>query len=116
MWAGPKAIAQLRRTSSEPPSVSFVREPTVAKVARAFRVGRYALWKWQVAHRQGEDGALVTKQIPGRPPRLSDRQLMRLVFYLAKGPEAYGFRGQVWTLPRIANVIEREFGVRYTER
>ena len=30
-----------------------------------------------------------------------------------KGPEAYGFRGQVWTLPRIAKVIEREFGVRH---
>jgi len=29
------------------------------------------------------------------------------------GPEAYGFRGQVWTCARIALVIEEEFGVRY---
>jgi transposase len=29
------------------------------------------------------------------------------------GPEAYGFRGQVWTRARIARVIEEEFGVRY---
>jgi len=29
------------------------------------------------------------------------------------GPEAYGFRGQVWTCARIAKVIEWEFGVRY---
>jgi transposase len=29
------------------------------------------------------------------------------------GPEAYGFRGQVWTCARVARVIEEEFGVRY---
>jgi transposase len=38
---------------------------------------------------------------------------MRLILCLSKGPEAYGFRGQVWTVPRIAHVIEREFGVRH---
>ena len=103
------ASAEVKRAA-----LRLLRQGTpVAKVARAFRVSRYALWKWQVAYRQGGDGALTPKRIPGRPPRLSDRQLMRLVFFLAKGPEAYGFRGQVWTLPRIAKVIEREFGVRH---
>ena len=29
------------------------------------------------------------------------------------GAEAYGFRGQVWTCARVAQVIEEEFGVRY---
>ena len=33
--------------------------------------------------------------------------------FLWHGPEAYGFRGQVWTCARIAQVIEEEFGVRY---
>lgn len=95
-------------------ALRLLRQGTpVAKVARAFRVSRYALWKWQVAYRQGGEEALVPKRIPGRPPRLSQRQLMRLVFCLSRGPEAYGFRGQVWTLPRIAKVIEREFGVRH---
>ena len=32
---------------------------------------------------------------------------------LARGPEAYGFQGSFWTCERIAEVIEREFGVRY---
>ena len=32
---------------------------------------------------------------------------------LARGAEAYGFVGDVWTTPRVADVIEREFGVRY---
>ena len=32
---------------------------------------------------------------------------------LARGAEAYGLCGDVWTTKRIAAVIERTFGVRY---
>ena len=32
---------------------------------------------------------------------------------MAAGAEAYGFRGAVWTRQRVAQVIHREFGVRY---
>jgi transposase len=32
---------------------------------------------------------------------------------LAKGAEAFGFRGQVWTAARVAQVIKRAFGVSY---
>ena len=32
---------------------------------------------------------------------------------LARGAEAFGFRGAVWTAGRVATVIKREFGVRY---
>ena len=50
---------------------------------------------------------------PGRPPRLSPAQKRSIPELLWHGPEAYGFRGQVWTCARIAKVIEWEFGVRY---
>jgi transposase len=30
-----------------------------------------------------------------------------------RGPEAYGFCGQVWTCQRVAEVIRRRFGVAY---
>jgi hypothetical protein len=33
--------------------------------------------------------------------------------FLWHGPEAYGFRGEVWTCARVARVIEEEFGVRH---
>ena len=32
---------------------------------------------------------------------------------LSHGAEAYGFRGALWTRPRVRKVIEWEFGVRY---
>jgi transposase len=33
--------------------------------------------------------------------------------FLSHGAEAYGFRGEVWTCARVANVFEEEFGVTY---
>ena len=46
---------------------------------------------------------------PGSPPA----QRRSIPEFLWHGPEAYGFRGQVWTCARVAKVIEWEFGVRY---
>ena len=46
-------------------------------------------------------------------PRLSAEQKAQIPALLAKGAEAYGFRGDVWTASRVAVVIERTFGVRY---
>jgi transposase len=44
---------------------------------------------------------------------LAPDQLARLPDLLHRGPEAYGFRGQVWTRPRVAEVIRVEFGMFY---
>jgi transposase len=46
-------------------------------------------------------------------PRLSTEQKAQIPGLLAKGAEAYGFRGDVWTASRVAKVIEQTFGVRY---
>jgi transposase len=32
-----------------------------------------------------------------------------------RGAEAFGYRGDLWTRARIGEVIEREYGVRYSE-
>ena len=49
----------------------------------------------------------------GRPAELSSAQIRLIPDFLGHGPEAYGFRGKVWTTARIAKVIEEEFGVSY---
>jgi transposase len=46
-------------------------------------------------------------------PRLSDRQLGQVEQVLVKGATADGFTGELWTLDRIALVIERLTGVRH---
>ena len=45
---------------------------------------------------------------------MSEEQLAQLPVLLEQGAEAHGFRGDVWTRPRVAEVIVQEFGVRYT--
>ena len=46
-------------------------------------------------------------------PRLNTRQLRRLEAALKKGARFHGFPADLWTLPRVATVIERLTGVRY---
>jgi transposase len=46
-------------------------------------------------------------------PRLTAAQQAELPRLLARGAEAFGFLGKVWTSKRIATVIADEFGVRY---
>src|SRR5262245_42603720 len=53
------------------------------------------------------------RRAPGAPPKLTAAQRARVPALLAWGPAAFGFRGDVWTAPRIAAVIETHFGVRY---
>jgi hypothetical protein len=49
----------------------------------------------------------------GPAPRLSDRQLAGVEQVLLEGATANGFVGELWTLDRIATVIERLTGVRH---
>ena len=85
----------------------------LTKIAKALGRSRIVVWKWKVAYRkEGEEG-LRRKPVSGRPRKLGDKELRKLVFCLAKGPGYYGFPNEVWTLRRISDVIKIEFGVRY---
>lgn len=63
--------------------------------------------------REGGAEALRTRPRPGPPPRLTAEQRAQIPGLLRRGAEAYGFRGDVWTARRVAEVIWRTFGVRY---
>jgi len=49
----------------------------------------------------------------GRLPRLDADQLARVERALLQGPTANGFPTELWTLPRVAAVIEAVTGVAY---
>lgn len=46
-------------------------------------------------------------------PRLTPEQKAQIPGLLVRGAEAYGFRGDVWIVRRVAEAIHRTFGVRY---
>src|SRR5437667_9420880 len=63
--------------------------------------------------REGGVEALKAHPPQGVKPKLTVEQKAQIPELLAKGAESYGFRGDVWTASRVAEVIARTFGVRY---
>lgn len=82
-------------------------------IAAALGVTQGAVSQWMKRAREGGVEALRTRKPTGAPPRLTAEQKARIPELLARGAQAYGFRGDVWTRQRVADVIYREFGVRY---
>jgi transposase len=82
-------------------------------IAEALGASEETVSRWLARARQGGPGALRARPAPGRLSRLTDDQKRLIPEFLWHGPEAYGFRGQVWTRARVARVIEEEFGARY---
>lgn len=83
------------------------------KIAEVLDVAEETVSRWMTRARVAGADALRSRPTPGRPPRLSAEQMRLIPEFLSHGPEAYGFRGHVWTRARVARVIEEEFGVRY---
>jgi transposase len=101
---------QARRLQAAELFAAGVRQ---AEIARQLGVSRQSvhLWhkRWQA---EGVDG-LCSRGPTGPAPRLSDRQLQQVEQALLQGAGASGFVGELWTLDRIATVIERLTGVRH---
>jgi len=81
----------------------------------AHAVGSSVSWvhRWYRSYQAEGAKGLCARQAPGRPPKLSEVQRKRLVELLQRGPQAAGYERELWTLKRVAQVIEREFGVTY---
>ena len=84
-----------------------------AQIAIALGVGEGTVSRWMARTIRDGPTALLAHPIPGRPPMLEPKQTRLIPDFLAHGAEAYGFRGEVWTCARVAQVIEEEFGVSY---
>ena len=82
-------------------------------IAEALGVSEGAVSQWLKRGREGGVEALNAHPPKGVAPRLTAEQKAQMPQLLAKGAEAYGFRGDVWTARRVAEVIHRTFGVRY---
>ena len=85
------------------------------RIAEALGVTTGAVSQWFAAVVAGGLGALRSRKGGGPKSRLSEGQLQRLPELLGRGPEAYGFRGDVWTRARVRAVIQAEFGVTYSK-
>jgi len=82
-------------------------------IARQVGVDRRSVRRWRASfEHQGQKG-LTAKPASGRPPKLDDAAKRKLEQYLLKGARASTFDTDLWTCPRVAKVIYRNFRVRY---
>ena len=82
-----------------------------AEVARRVGVSRQTVMRWDRARAKGGVEALRRPAHFGRPERLSIEQREELVRVLKAGAVAAGFGTELWTVPRIAQVIRDRFSV-----
>jgi transposase len=85
------------------------------EVARIVGAPRQTVYRWREVLKVGGINALRDMSKGGRPARLEAGELSRLYVALLEGPELHGFNTPLWTLKRVRLLIEREFGVRYSE-
>ncbi len=85
-----------------------------AEVAHRLHVPWQRVWEWD--KRRKKMGPQSWRDIPqpGRPPKLATKQKTRLEDILEKGAQAYGYPTDLWTLRRVAEVLRKEWKVRYT--
>ena len=67
---------------------------------------------WRDYQARGE-GALAAKHTNKSPPKLSDEQKADLTDRLCEGATSEGFPTDMWTCPRVQQVIEQHYGVHY---
>ena len=109
----PKGSAEALEARRKRAAALLEKGMGIREVSRQVGSSPSSVKRWKEVVETGEKGALVAKPHPGRPSRLSLEQRDELLELLLEGPLGHGYASQLWTLPRIAKLIEDHFGVRY---
>ena len=83
---------------------------TPVEVARKLGINRRSVRRWRA---MGEQKQLAARPASGRPPKLTEEQREALAGLLVDGALACGYATELWTCPRVAEVVRRRFKVRY---
>jgi len=83
------------------------------EIARQLAVDRRSVHRWLAAyHNHGVEG-LAPVPASGRPSKLTPRDRKKLIEMLLEGATAFGYPTDLWTGPRIVDLIRRRFRVSY---
>jgi transposase len=100
-----------RQARRERAAELFAQGRTQAEVARELDVSRQSASRWHAGWQASGAPGLRTRGPTGRRPKVADDQLEGIQQALLEGALAHGFTTDVWTLDRIAMVIQGLTGV-----
>jgi transposase len=83
----------------------------VKEVALAFGMNTRTVFRWLAAFVSGGQNALQAKEIPGRPPLLTEEEMRWIARAVREQtPQQFKFEFGLWTLSLIGHLIQRQFG------
>lgn len=91
----------------------FEQGRTDADIARQLNITRQSVGRWRVRWDSGGVKALKSKGPAGVKPRITPAQTDKVMAALKAGPLAAGHPTDVWTLPRVATLVQQLTGERY---
>jgi len=86
---------------------------TLSAVAKRIGCSVSSVFLWRQMYQHGGEEAMKPKPVPGRPQKLKAGQKRALTRLLLKGALSLGYHTDLWTQRRVAEVIEKRFGVEY---
>jgi transposase len=101
---------QARRTKA----VALLKQGhSYQEVARIVQSSISSLVRWMQSFRTKGKAGLKPRPTPGRPPQMKRQQKQELIGLLKQGALAAGYPTQMWTTRRVAEQIQRHWGVAY---
>jgi transposase len=89
---------------------------TQQEVADFFDVGLRSVERWMQAYRKRGMAGLRAKPHLGRPPKLSIVQERQVLRWFRHSPREFGFATELWSAPRVTQVIQRKFRKKFHPR
>ena len=86
---------------------------TPQEVADFLGVDPSSVRRWLASFRRHGGDALAARPVSGRPPKLTYTQEKIVRRWLADNPTEHGFATELWTAPRLAQLIEQEWGIHF---
>ena len=112
MERGTKRLQTLRKRRHKAIAL-FEQGERQATVAAVLKVSRQSVSRWYQDWINRDAKAIQGASRAGRKRRLSKEQVAQIQNELLKGATAHGYSSDLWTLPRVARVIESTTAVRY---
>jgi len=112
MERGIKRLEKLRERREKAVAL-FEKGERQAAVAVHLRVSRQSVSEWWQAWHSGNTAAIEGAERAGRKPKLSKEQLALVEKELLRGATAHGYPTELWSLPRVAQLITAVTGVTY---